>query len=133
MTTLTCYACAEIERNCCGGGSVDECFSGLLIDVSGAQTLLYAPLDVFRSSGGSGLVIMDREGSYAAVYTSATSFSTTDEMQEFVCQCSGLPIGEEYDDDISAASGGIGMNRYYVLTAANIYGMPQGTVKKRVI
>lgn len=133
MTTLTCYACAEIERDCCGGGSIDECFSGLLIDVSGAQTLLYAPLDVFRSSGINGLVLMDRQGAYAAIYTSATDFADTDEMQEFVCQCSGLPVGAEYDDDTAAGIGGIGLNRYYVLTVANIYGLPQGTVKKRVI
>jgi hypothetical protein len=132
MTTLTCYACAEIERDCCGGGTFDECFSGLLIDVSGAQNLLYAPLDVFRTSGDNGLLIMDRQGAYAAVYTSATDFADTGEMQEFVCQCSGLPIGDEYDDDMAAASGGIGLNRYYVLTTANIYGLPQGTVKKRV-
>ena len=133
MTTLTCYACAEIERDCCGGGSIDECFSGILIDVSGAQTLLYAPLDVFRSSGVNGLVLMDRQGAYAAIYTSATDFADTDEMQEFVCQCSGLPIGDEYDNDTAAASGGIGLNRYYVVTVGNDYGLPQGTVKKRVI
>ena len=133
MTTLTCYACAELECDCCGGGSIDECFSGLLIDVSGAQTLLYAPLDVFKSAGGAALLIMDREGAYAGIYTSATDFADTDEMLEFVCQCSGLPIGEEYDDDTAAGIGGIGLNRYYVLTVANIYGLPQGTVKKRVI
>ncbi len=133
MTTLTCYACAELQRDCCEGATFDECFSGLLIDVSGAQTLLYAPLDVFKSAGGAALLIMDREGAYAGVYTSATDFADTDEMLEFVCQCSGLPIGEEYDDDTAAGSGGIGLNRYYVLTVANIYGLPQGTVKKRVI
>ena len=133
MTTLTCYACAELQRDCCEGATFDECFSGLLIDVSGAQTLLYAPLDVFRTSGDNGLLLMDRQGGYAAIYTSATDFADTDEMREFVCQCSGLPVGEEYDDDTAAGVGGIGLNRYYVLTVANIYGLPQGTVKKRVI
>lgn len=42
-----------------------------------------------------------------------------------------VPKGE-YDDDSAAATGGVSVGEYYELSAANIYGLPQGVIKKRI-
>jgi hypothetical protein len=38
----------------------------------------------------------------------------------------------EYDDDSAAATGGVAVGEFYTLSVDNIYGMPQGLLKKRI-
>ena len=45
----------------------------------------------------------------------------------------GITVGGEYDDDVAAGVGGIALNSYYTLSLTNLWGLPQGLVKKRLI
>lgn len=43
-----------------------------------------------------------------------------------------VAIAGEYASDAAAASGGVSIGEVYELTAANIYGLPAGILKKRI-
>lgn len=89
MLTLTCYGCHDLERDCCGSAAVEECFSGLLIDLSGDYTHIYPPFDVYVDS--SGAYVSDSQGHYYDIALSDTDFGTIEELETFLtrCKCGG--------------------------------------------
>ena len=44
-----------------------------------------------------------------------------------------LIVEGTYPDDDAAAADGVSIDAYYAVTAQNIYGLPDGTVKKRTV
>lgn len=44
-----------------------------------------------------------------------------------------LPVGTGYDNDADAAVNGVAVGQYYVLSAANTLGLPEGVVKRRLL
>lgn len=99
MITLVCYGCEGVERDCCGGGVTDECFSGLAID-DGDINLIYSPFNVFVNASGaaSGVVVSDFRGNYYSIPVSGTSYASLSELQEHVekCKCGGIFKQEWY-------------------------------------
>ncbi len=100
MLTLVCYGCEAVERDCCGGAVIDECFSGLSIDDGVETTLIYSPLLLFPDVSGmaSGVVVSDYRGSYYQIPVSGTSYADLDELYGYLKQCSCGEFIEYFDN-----------------------------------
>lgn len=94
MITLVCYGCEAVERDCCGGDVMNECFSGLYIDNDGEISLIHSPFVLYPDVSGaaSGVVVSDYQGNYYQIPVSGTSYSDLDELQSYVenCRCGGI-------------------------------------------
>lgn len=57
---------------------------------------------------------------------------TIEELMDFISAEFGLLyVHGEYDSDEAAEAAGCELNQVYELSAANIYGLPNGTLKRR--
>lgn len=99
MITLVCYGCEDVQRDCCGGGVIDECFSGLYIDDGGSITQIYAPFNLYPDTSGaaSGVVVSDYRGNYYQIPVSGTSFGSLDDLQDYLQSCKCGEFIEYFD------------------------------------
>lgn len=89
-TVITCKSCEDISISCCGGGTTNEVFTGLEIDVDGTITYVYYPFDV--SYTATAALISDDRGTkikVEAVDTGLSVSALTDLINECKCGASG--------------------------------------------
>lgn len=96
MITLTCYGCEDVARECCGSAAVQECFSGLLVDDTGIETLIYSPFSVFLNS--SGALVADNFGHYATIAVSGSEYATIADLEDYLKSCACGQFIEYFDN-----------------------------------
>jgi len=91
---LRCERGVQSEFDCCSGGSGQELFSGLSItDDDGNTTRIYAPFEVHYSIAQQFVYVSDYKGNRKRIDLSNTSFSTLDELLQFISDCQACECG----------------------------------------
>lgn len=91
---LQCKRGEQSEFDCCSGGSGQELFSGLLItDDDGNETRIYTPFEVHYSVLQAFVYLSDYKGNRKRIDLANTSFSTLDELLQFISNCQSCECG----------------------------------------